>query len=275
MKRILTVFSIIIATTTLAISADDLTPENTVGKILVKKSFINNPYNCSSFLFKNSHEEVFMGTAHHCLPYGSESKRRKAFAHTAKIKKIKNRFIQYRIKDRVNSYNRDLSILKPLKYQNLSILELAKSEPQHGDKVYVLGYAARGGHQKLKLECRYLGKGAYNLGERKSILGDYIQCDHNRASIGGMSGGPIINTDGEVLGVLSAEVLSADDENISLPILIYQELKDQQFLNGKIDLDNSGKYLFKDYVDGVYSAKRVDMKEKDTEVTVSNGLIID
>jgi hypothetical protein len=251
----------------------DIRTEDAVGKILVKKGPFSHPYNCSAFLFKTPSNEILMGTAHHCFPYGSKSKKRKAFAHDERIKKIKSKYIKYRIEDKQDYYNRDLSIVKPLAHKNLKIFEFAKELPKYGDKLFVAGYAAQGGHEKLKLECIYLGKGNYNLGDRKRILGDYMSCDTDRSSIAGMSGGPIFNENGKLLGILSAQLLNPEDSSIRLPVLMYQKISADNFKNGQVNLDNSGEYTFETFISEIESATNYKLEESAITIKVEKGLV--
>ncbi|OIQ20652.1 MAG: hypothetical protein BM556_01570 [Bacteriovorax sp. MedPE-SWde] len=269
----LTVLLLILCSTTFAKSGSELKVEEVVGKIMVKESLFKNPYHCSSFLFETKNKMTLMATAHHCFPYGNEKKKRRAYAHNEKIRKIKKSYISYKMLEKVDNFNRDLTVLKPLSHKNLDVLKISKSPALLGDTVYVLGYAAKGGHQKLKLECTYIAKGAYSLPSRNMILGDFIKCSHDRNSIAGMSGGPILNEAGEVLGVLSAEILK-DDHSSAIPILVYQPLEESYFINNKVNLDNSGTYSFSKYLKKILSYDEIEVEESPAPVTVKDGLVI-
>lgn len=256
-------------------SGNTLQTEEIVGKTLIKNSFFEAPYNCSSFLFKNKTNHIFMGTAHHCFPYGNKKMTRKAYALTSRLKRIRDRYIRYKIESSTSLYNRDLTIVKPISYKDMKVLTLATKKPVYGDKVYVFGYAVKGGQESLKLECIYQGKGAFNMDDRKNILGDIIKCSHDRSSIAGMSGGPILNEAGEVLGILSAEMINEkDDDKSAYPVLFFQELNETMFKNGNINLDNSGSYLFSNYVKNYLDPDNISIYEQDIEVEVNKGLIV-
>ncbi len=262
-----------LSSSTLAKTGRELKVEEVVGKIMVKESLFKNPYHCSSFLFETKNKMTLMATAHHCFPYGNEKKKRRAYAHNEKIRKIKKSYISYRMLKKVDNFNRDLTVLKPLSHKNLEVLKISKTPAELGDTVYVLGYAAKSGHQKLKLECTYIAKGTYSLPNRNMILGDFIKCSHDRNSIAGMSGGPILNETGEVLGVLSAEILK-DDRSSAIPILVYQPLEEAYFINNKVNLDNSGEYQFTKYLKKILSYDEIEVEDNPAPITVKNGLVI-
>ena len=93
----LTVLLLILCSTTFAKSGSELKVEEVVGKIMVKESLFKNPYHCSSFLLETKNKMTLMATAHHCFPYGNEKKKRRAYAHNEKIRKIKKSYISYKM----------------------------------------------------------------------------------------------------------------------------------------------------------------------------------
>ena len=88
------------------------------------------------------------------------------------------------------------------------ILNVSTAHPSLGDSLTAFGYPiVRGKRVATKLKCEFAGTMTYATKHTAFAIGRLIKCFTKLKTVGGISGGPVLNADGDFLGVLSAEIL--------------------------------------------------------------------
>lgn len=139
----------------------------------------------------------------------------------------------------------DLSIIK-INATNLTFANIGKSKNVRvGEMVYAIG-------NPVGLEFRRtVTSGIISAlnrtvklqeNEKDIYMSDLIQTD---ATINpGNSGGPLINTDGEVIGVNSVKITSAEGIGFAVPIDVVKPVIERFIKNGRFDEANLGLFVF-------------------------------
>jgi hypothetical protein len=196
------------------------------GRVLQEEA-VGYPALCSGFAIKGRHTPPHFVTAGHCLPSALQEESA-AMGQTAdKIyfvvddgfvaKREVEESIQEGYVTEIDSARlkgasgTDIGFtkLKRKELETTKVLELAIRPPRYSEKLYAIGYP--GGFGPVKFECRYVGVGLRTEGGDFSqmIAIDELDCPSISTEpddIGGMSGGAIVNSSNEVVGVVVQQI---------------------------------------------------------------------
>ena len=142
------------------------------------------------------------------------------------------------------------------------VLNVSKTHPSLGDALTAFGYPiVRGKRVATKLKCEFAGTMIYTTKHTPFAIGRLMKCFTNLKSVGGISGGPVINAEGDFLGVLSAEILP--DKKFDFPkkrflYMIYNEVS-SELLEDFVMTRKVYDYIKFDF--DMYSPIRADQEE--------------
>ena len=184
----------------------------------------------------------------------------------------------------------DLSIVK-VNANNLKSIDLGdSSKTKVGNKVYAIGNPI-GYEFKRTVTSGIISAVNRTIkieeGEEESYISDLIQTD---ATINpGNSGGPLINSKGEVIGINTVKITSAEGIGFAIPINVIKPVVESIIQNGKFEEATLGIYAYDSEVaeymklknkgiSGIYisqilpngPASNVDLKEGDLIISIDN-----
>ena len=184
----------------------------------------------------------------------------------------------------------DLSIVK-VNANNLKSIDLGDSSKiKVGNKVYAIGNPI-GYEFKRTVTSGIISAVNRTIkieeGEEESYISDLIQTD---ATINpGNSGGPLINSKGEVIGINTVKITSAEGIGFAIPINVIKPVVESIIQNGKFEEATLGIYAYDSEVaeymklknkgiSGIYisqllpngPASNVDLKEGDLIISIDN-----
>ena len=184
----------------------------------------------------------------------------------------------------------DLSIVK-VNANNLKSIDLGdSSKTKVGNKVYAIGNPI-GYEFKRTVTSGIISAVNRTIkieeGEEESYISDLIQTD---ATINpGNSGGPLINSKGEVIGINTVKITSAEGIGFAIPINVIKPVVESFIQNGKFEEATLGIYAYDSEVaeymklknkgiSGIYisqilpngPASNVDLKEGDLIISIDN-----
>ena len=184
----------------------------------------------------------------------------------------------------------DLSIVK-VNANNLKSIDLGDSSKiKVGNKVYAIGNPI-GYEFKRTVTSGIISAVNRTIkieeGEEESYISDLIQTD---ATINpGNSGGPLINSKGEVIGINTVKITSAEGIGFAIPINVIKPVVESFIQNGKFEEATLGIYAYDSEVaeymklknkgiSGIYisqllpngPASNVDLKEGDLIISIDN-----
>ena len=139
----------------------------------------------------------------------------------------------------------DLSIVK-VNANNLKTIELGNSSTTKvGNKVYAIGNPI-GYEFKRTVTSGIISAVNRTIkieeGEEESYISDLIQTD---ATINpGNSGGPLINSKGEVIGINTVKITSAEGIGFAIPINVIKPVVESFIQNGKFEEATLGIYAY-------------------------------
>lgn len=87
------------------------------------------------------------------------------------------------------------------------------TRPEPGQTLYVMGYSGSDGTSFTSYRCTYqgMGPGLMTLNRESVGQGFVLDCPGAERNVGGMSGGPVVDTQGRLYGVLSAAPTGQSD----------------------------------------------------------------
>lgn len=152
------------------------------------------------------------------------------------------------------SFDKDIALLQSKSYKNTSFFKLGNSDNiKRKDKTEAIGYPIG---RNLK----------YTSGIISGFEGPYIQTDTPINS--GNSGGPLINTNGEVIGINFAKIADADNIGYAIPINhftnIFELMKKEKIIYNPILLCEFNK-INQDFLDYINSSNILNRPNKLTQ----------
>lgn len=105
---------------------------------------------------------------------------------------------------------------REVKRLGVETLPLAAEFPQPGARVYLLGYINR----PVRVACTVLGvTAAVGASAETARVYRHVQCDPPYSALNGLSGGPVVNEAGAVVGFNSNQLIMQDDLNNRMGVL--------------------------------------------------------
>lgn len=187
---------------------------------------------CTTFLSKTPNDQTIALTASHCIAKNKESKFKKKANSSGHVYGISNSKKSIKLKAKngfdILPANDQYAVLMADYNEDPDIFPMAQTLPQKNEVISIHGFANRIiGAFKNSIECTYLGTtNTPSINDRakgKYAFKEIAKCSGS-LSMAGMSGGPVLNSNNEVIGIFSAFVSSNDIFNSNEHIAVFSKV---------------------------------------------------
>ncbi len=195
---------------------------------------------CSASFIRNNSKRYFVSAAH-CFPKAPNENIKTYIYNSNSFDKISNSKVKvnlkkgYYFKRNGDTVFQEIPTSQDIKTKEL---ELSTSRPQKGDYISVMGYPSIKGYLvATKLECEFIGSAVYNTPLVPTSVGRIAKCQTDLKSIAGISGAPVLDESGDILGTVSAEMQPSSDivfEDDRFIYIVYNEISNELLENRRI-----------------------------------------